>query len=291
MDVMDFQNTMGMTTPQQKPIKKYNRKNQFLFYGGLIILICAFFVPGQIAGKFVGMSSYEYYMLGAMALIGILLMIAAVKKPKQKVLMQRPVQQTQRPVQRTDAMALPISRPAIQPQIQQRSVIQNRPTAQPALKPAMRPIQQQRPVQNNLTVRPVLKPAIRPQVQQPRPVQQPVQRQQIPAQRPIQAARPAVQTQQRPIQQQVQPRPVFRPQVQQQSPQHDNSWIQQPKKPGLFARLKDKLTKRKTYINQSYGAQSKPASKKELEMMNKIEQSLNKQMYDIDYMKAKERRS
>jgi hypothetical protein len=31
-------------------------------------------------------------------------------------------------------------------------------------------------------------------------------------------------------------------------------------------------------------------SKKEQEMLNGIEKSLNKQLYDIDYMKAKERR-
>ena len=34
MDVVDFQKSMGMANPQLKPIKRYNRKNQILFFCG-----------------------------------------------------------------------------------------------------------------------------------------------------------------------------------------------------------------------------------------------------------------
>jgi hypothetical protein len=153
---------------------------------------------------------------------------------------------------------------------------------------------------------------IQQQTQQPRPVQRPiqeqprpVQRQQIPVQRPIPAARP-IQEQPRPVQQQ---RPIFRQQapVQQQrsaqqpmkappqfvpTEQTSTAVSEEPKKLGFFAKLKEKIS-RKRNVNQNNNTnnvKSKPVNKKEQDMMNKIEQSLNKQLYDVNYMKDKERR-
>ena len=288
MDVVDFQKSMGMAQGTPQP-KRYNRKNQFLFFGGLIIFIAGFFIPGLIIDQFSNMGPYEYYILGLMLLIGVLLMIAAIKKPKKKKVLIQPRQIMRSPVAPAVAqkqiMKTPVQQPGRSTQEMTR-IVQSRPTIQQMVRPA---------VQNKPTALPVLKPAIKPQVQQQsrpaiqqRPALQPVQRQQIPAQRQIQAARPVIQTQQRPTQQ-LKPRPIFKPQVQQMRAVYPNEINeaapnQQPKKPGFFDRFK------RTKSTNAQAPTNKPSNKKEQEMINKIEQSFNKQMYDIDHLKNKERR-
>jgi len=315
MDITDFQKSMGMSSPQNKVVKKYNRKNQFLFFGGVLFLIAAFIVPNLLVSAFSSMVSFEYYILGALALIGILLMIAAIKKPKQKKIppqithqiIQKPVQLqvqqrsvtqpiTERQVIKTtrtlpiQQQPRPIQAPAIiNKPIIQRVGLQNKLTALPMSRPiATRPVQ--RPVAQPIVRAPVVQQRI---IQQSKPVQAvqiPVQRQQMPAQRQIQAAKPG----------QIQSRSAFsknqaqivRPQVPQMRVISPTEFVnERPKKPGLFARLKEKLSKRKTVTNQIYGSQARPINKKEVEMLKKVEQSFNKQMYDIGHMKAQERRS
>ena len=100
-DVMDFQKSMDMGTQGDsyldlpindlKMTPKYNRLNQFLFFGGLLIFIAAFFVPGIIIDNNVNMTPYEYYMLGGMVLLGIFMMYLALKKKKIKPIPIKPV--------------------------------------------------------------------------------------------------------------------------------------------------------------------------------------------------------
>jgi hypothetical protein len=289
MDAMDFQKSMGMAQTPVQQVKKYNRKNQILFFGGLIIAILGLCAPSIITKYITSALSYRYYILGLLVLVGVLLMIVAIKKPKQKQAIVQHQRQT---------MRSPVS-----PAVAQKMVMRS-PTAPPIQQTQSRPIsrQPQQPVQQRV-------------------VQRPVQNRQIPAQRPIPTARQQVQPRpvsqsgspsrpiQRQVQQQVQQpvRRVFRPQPQMRAVapseipmQVPGMAYQQPvQKQGFLSKLKAMVARKKKPVIQnnlnipiqrSNAPIQKPMSKKEKEMMDGIEKSLNKQLYDVNYMKAKERR-
>ena len=184
MQVAEMQRSMGMQLPENMqgllPKAKKNRLNQFLVLLGLIFIIAPWFALKYLWTAIPEYTKYDLVSKVGLTTLGILLIaiviirgymamkkikaiiaeaqkqievqkVVNVETPKVEVLVQRPIQQIQRPVVSSRPVQQMQPRPVQsqnRPIVQQvqRSVIQNRPTQ--AIQQQARPVIQQ-PVQVN----------------------------------------------------------------------------------------------------------------------------------------------
>jgi len=271
MNVIDLQKSMalegsvnGMPDLAINDLKmnhKINRKNQLLFFGGLIFAIVPMFLGGWFDSLFPEVSYAKYLIMVACAIVGVAMIYFALKKKKNKVIknipVQAPVQQIQQPAPvqqiqqpgpepRPRLIMKPITqytprqepqRRAPEPRIKTRVV---REDATPTYAPAPTPVQAPAPV-----VRPTGRPIPAPLQQRPVAITEPVQRQ---PQRPVE--RPQ-------MQQRAQPAPI------QQAP------IRRPM-PALIKKFR----------------QPKPSKKDS--MLRALDESMEERLWEIERLKAQQ---
>ena len=170
-DVMEIQKTMMKSdSPFDLAINdlkmdrpKINRFNQFLFFGGLIIIIAAFFVPELLINNYGLMSQYEYYVLWGMVLLGVLMIFLALKKKKKKIVKPISIQPQMRAVSPTEVPPI------------QTNYLQQQPTQQVV----------RRPLSTEQRAQLIQRRAAQIRQEQQKPAQLQVERPSIQVQRPI----------------------------------------------------------------------------------------------------------
>ena len=263
-------------------VKKYNRWNQFFFFGGILLLILAFVAKFYLFSEVITTltPTLQDIVFGLILLVAVIfIMIPFIKNKIGKNKLQKPItpQQAQRPVQtpilQQKQAPQPVSRP-VQPI--QRPIV----TPQPVQRPVQRPIMTPRPVQSPVQ-RPIEQPKPQLVFRQPQPVQRPIVAPQ-PIQRPVQAQRPIQQPIQRPIQR---PQPVARPILRrpiQQVPVQQRA----PVKPGIFSRLR-----RPTAPMQQRPIQARPikVDQKAQKALDGVKKVLDEKVYEINRLKSQQR--
>jgi len=267
MNVIELQKTMalegsvnGMPDLAINDLKmdhKINRKNQLLFFGGLIFILAPMFMGGLFDSLFPEMVYFKYLAILIGIIFGVTMIYFAIRKKKVKrVVIPAPLPPAPAPIQQAPA---PIQQ-APAPIQQAPAPIQQAPAP---VQQAPAPVQYQQPAP-----RPVFRPRPAPT---PAPAQAPAR-----VSRPIPAPlpqRPIARSQ--PIQRQPQ-RPVERPEIKEipqrrQIPQRPIRRPAQQAKPELIKKFRPSRDNKKA------------------KMLNAIEKTMEEKLYEINRLKAQQR--
>jgi len=269
---------------------KINRKNQVLFFGGLLLIIVPLFLGGWIDSLLPEMIYAKYLIMGAGIFIGISMIYFAVRKKKVRVIRKRPIVSI--PQQKPEApRATYIKRPAQPVPMEQPVYIQQAPAPKPGRLGAktdaekaeiLQKVKEAGGVREYLLSLGDLKEDSQQPANAPAPTLR-FKQASSPAHRPIPQSLPQnVYTPSKPIQ-----RPQERPLERSQEPQRQQQLVRQPNQRIQRAnRLMRSQTQEKPSLLKRFGASKK---NKKVNMLNDIEKNMEEKLYEINMLKAKQR--